>query len=332
VSETIGVILVAMAVVSACADQPQRPAPRPSRPSRREVAQARPTARTLGTLGTYRVGTRQMTFVDPAHAGPAGQHLGPRRLVTVIRYPSPRRPAAARSAVGPFPLVVFAPGFMQCSGPYAHLLRAWVSAGYVVAAVDFPRTDCHVGAAAVEADLVNQPHDLSYVISRLLALSAHPHDLLSGLLNRHQIAAAGQSDGGDTVAALANTCCADRRLVAVAVLSGAEWPPMPGRYFAHRSPPMLFVQGSADTTNPPWMSRQLYRADSSRARYYLALFGADHTVPYWGTNRVERLVARVTLAFLDRFVLGQSRALATMRRSGNVRGKAVLVSGRRPPP
>jgi dienelactone hydrolase len=329
-SETIGVILVAMGVVSACADQPQRPAPRPSR---REVARARPTARTLGTLGTYRVGHRQIVFVDPAHTGPTGQHLGPRALVTLIRYPSPRRSAVARPAAGPFPLVVFAPGFMQCSGPYAHLLRAWASAGYVVAAVDFPRTDCHVGAAAVEGDLVNQPHDMSYVISRLLALSKHRRGLFSGLLNRHQIAAAGHSDGGDTVAAFAaNTCCADRRLVAVAVLSGAEWPPMSAGYFQHRAPPMLFTQGSADALNPPWMSRQLYRADSPRARYYLALFGADHTVPYWGTNRVERLVARVTLAFLDRFVLGQASALATMKRDGNVRGNAALVSGRQPPP
>jgi hypothetical protein len=32
---------------------------------------------------------------------------------------------------------------------------------------------------------------------------------------------------------------------------------MPGRYFAHRAPPMLFVQGSADRVNPPWTSVQL---------------------------------------------------------------------------
>ena len=80
---------------------------------------------------------------------------------------------------------------------------------------------------------------------------------------RTQVGAAGQSDGGDTVAALAaSTCCTDRRLKAVAVLSGAEWPPMPGRYFPGRAPPMLFTQGTADTINPPWMSLQLYRADA----------------------------------------------------------------------
>jgi hypothetical protein len=75
----------------------------------------------------------------------------------------------------------------------------------------------------------------------------------SGLLDPNEVGAAGQSDGGDTVAALAaNTCCTDRRLKAMAVLSGAEWPPMPGRYFSAGAPPMLFTQGSADTINPPW--------------------------------------------------------------------------------
>ena len=110
---------------------------------------------------------------------------------------------------------------------------------------------------------------------------------------------------------------------------------MPGRYFPHGvsgTPPMLFVQGSADTVNPPWTSLQLYRADRATARYYLDLFGASHMVPYVGTNQVERLVARVTVAFFDRYVLGQAGALATMTREGNVSGTAALVSGGQLPP
>ena len=66
---------------------------------------------------------------------------------------------------------------------------------------------------------------------------------------------------------------------------------MPGRYFPGGAPPMLFVQGSADTVNLPWTSVQMYAADQARARYYLDLFGATHTIPYWGTNRVEQIVA-----------------------------------------
>jgi predicted dienelactone hydrolase len=327
-----GVMLAVVALAAACAGQPQRHAARPGPEATRATPPSGAPA-TPGIAGSYRVARRRMTFLEPAHTGPAGQPLGQRTLVTIIRYPLTRRPVTPRPARGPLPLLMFAPGFLQCAGPYAGPLRAWASAGYVVAAVNFPRTDCRAGAAASEQDLVNQPADMSYVISRLLTLSARPHDLLTGLLSHSEIAATGQSDGGDTVAALAaSTCCADRRLAAVAVLAGAQWPPMPGRYFARRTPPMLFVQGSADTINPPLESRQLYRADSPRERYYLDLFGANHMVPFVGTGAVERMVARVTLAFFDRYVLGQPGALTAMTREGNVRGKAALVSGGRLPP
>ena len=330
------VVLAGLTLVSACSGSPHQPAATAA-PVKRAVssqptatrsagrpASADRTAR-IGSAGTYQVGQRRVTFTEPSHTGPTGEHLSQRVLLTVVWYPM-----AAR---GPFPLLMFAPGFMQCGSTYSDLLRDWASAGYVVAVVNFPRTDCVVGAAAYEPDLVNQPGDVSYVLGQLLALNAQPHDPFSGLLNRHEIAAAGQSDGGDTVAALAaNACCTDHRLKSVAVLSGAEWPPMPGPYFAQGAPPMLFVQGSADTINPPWTSVQLYRADGAGARYYLDLFGADHMVPYTGTNPVERVVARVTLAFFNRYVLGRVSALATMTRDGDISGTAALFSGGQLPP
>jgi dienelactone hydrolase len=287
------------------------------------------TRAALGVSGRFQVAERRMIFVEPAHTGAAGVALGPRRLVTEIRYPlAPPGPPR-----GGYPLLLFAPGFMQCGRPYASLLRFWASAGYVVVTVDFPRTDCRASARAYEPDLVNQPADMSYVLTRLLDAGSQPHHPFYGLIDGQKVAAAGQSDGGDTVAALAaNPCCTDHRVKAVAVLSGAEWPPMPGRYFTHGAPPMLFVQGSADTVNPPWTSRQLYQQDHNRAKYYLDLFGASHLTPYWGVNRVEHLVARVTLAFFDRYLLGQAPALATMTRDGNVRGTAALAADGHPPP
>lgn len=297
----------------------------PTSPPPTTVTVTRPV---VGKLGHYWVGQRWMTFVEPAHTGPTGERLGPRRLLTQIWYPLAGRPSkTAQPASGPFPLLVFAPGFMQCGGPYSRMLQAWATAGYVVAVVNFPRSDCKAGAAATESDMVNQPGDMSQVITSLLALSAAPNGLLAGLLNPKQIAVTGQSDGGDTVAALAaNSCCGDRRVVAVAVLSGAEWPPMPGRYFAHRPVPMLFEQGSADSVNYPGCSVQMYQADPARERYYLDMFGASHTAPYWGTNAYERVVVRVTLAFFDRFVLGQAAAGPAMTRSGDVAGLSALYS------
>jgi predicted dienelactone hydrolase len=329
----VAAALVVLALASGCAGQQEQQATRPSAaaapagPQTRTPAPAPATATATGRDGSYRTGGRQVTFTEPAQPGSAGQRLGQRTLVTQIWYPR------ARGAAGPFPLLLFAPGFLQCPGAYAHLLRAWASAGYVVAAVSFPHTNCHLGTGADEADLVNQPQDVSYVLTRLLALSARPGGPFSGLLDPNEVGAAGQSDGGDTVAALAaNTCCTDRRLKAVAVLSGAEWPPMPGRYFSGGAPPMLFTQGSADTINPPWTSLQLYHADGAGPRYYLDLFGASHLIPYEGTNPVERLVARVTLAFFDRYVLGQAGALKAMTHYGDVTGTAALVSGSQPPP
>lgn len=280
----------------------------------------------VGKLGRYWVGQRWLRFTEPVHSGPTGVTIQARTLVTQVFYPLAGPPTGPRTpARGPRPLVVFAPGFQQCGRPYSDMLRSWASAGYVVAVVNFPYSDCRVGAAATESDMVNQPTDMSYVISRMLALSAARTGLFAGLLDPRQIAAAGQSDGGDTVAALAaNTCCRDGRIRAVAVLSGAPWPAMPGRYFATRPIPMIFVQGSADTINYPGCSAQLYLADPAWARYYLDLFGASHTGPYWGRNASERVVVHVTVAFFNRFVLRQEHGGTAMIKAGNVAGVSAL--------
>ena len=322
---------LAVLLPAACASSTARttavPAKRPAAGATRSTAPA--SAAPLGGPGSFQVGQQQLTFTEPAHTSASGQAIGPRTLPAQVGYPLAA--SGTRPAAGPLPLIVFGPGFRECLSTYGELLRTWASAGYVVAAVTFPRTNCQLGAAADETDLVNQPADMSYVISALLGLSEQPHNVVSGLLNGQQVAVAGQSDGGDTVAALAaSTCCADHRIKAAAVLSGAEWPAMPGRYFTAAAPPMLFTQGSADTINPPQASLLLYGSDQSGIRYYLNLPGASHMVPYAGTSPAERLGARVTLAFFNRYVLGQAGALATMAQEGNAAG-AELVSGGRLP-
>lgn len=334
---TITAVLSVLVLAAACASSSQRTT---SAPTKRASATApatgdpspspspTPTTAPLGAAGTFQVGQRELTFTEPAHTGPTGQHVAQRSLLTKIRYPLAQGSGGSQPATGPLPLLVFGPGFQFCSDSYDDLLQTWASAGYVVAAVDFPKTDCYTGASANETDLVNEPSDMSYVLSKLLEISAGPGDLFSGLLNPNEVAAAGHSDGGDTVAALAaNTCCADHRLKAVAVLSGAEWAQMPGKYFTQGAPPMLFAQGSADTVNPPSASVTLYRSDVGGTRYYLNLLGADHMGPYTATAPVEQLVARTTLAFFDRYVLGQAGAQATMTQDGNVAGIAQLDSG-----
>jgi dienelactone hydrolase len=298
---------------------PTHAPPRPRPPRRLPV----------GTIGSYAVAEQRLHLVDRSRA-----RLGPRALPTIVRYPviPPAAAASGRLARGLFPLVVFAPGFMQCDPSYNSLLHAWASAGYVVAAVTFPRTNCHV-AGPDEDDLVNQPADLAYVIRRVLAVSGRRRGVLAGLVNPAEIAVAGHSDGGDTVAAIAaNSCCRDRLVKATIVLAGAEWAPLGGSYFAKPTSPILFVQGNADVINLPADSLTMYQADKRGRRFYLDLFGAGHLPPYEGHGRPEPVVARVTVDFLDRYLAGQRGAAAAMRRAGNVAGVAALVSGGRPPP
>jgi dienelactone hydrolase len=295
------------------------PAARPSPPERLPV----------GTIGTYQVAQRELVFVDRSRVG-----LGPRALPTLVRYPVIPAAAAAsgRLARGLFPLVVFAPGFTQCQANYATLLRTWASAGYVVAGVNFPRTNCHL-AKPDENDLVNQPADMAYVITRMLAASRQPHGFLAGLINPAKIAVAGHSDGGDTVAAVAaNTCCRDRAVTAAIVLAGAEWPPMPGSYFTQPTPPILFVQGDADDINPPAASITMYQADRSGPRFYLDLYGEGHLPPYEDQDPAEQVVARVTTDFLNCYLAGTPGAATAMRHDGHVAGVATLSSGSQPPP
>jgi dienelactone hydrolase len=324
------VLLAACSVTIGARSGPTRQPDRTAAQTPNPGASTRGARPEPGVIGRYPVGQHELTFVEPAHVGVTGTRLSNRRLVTWTWYPLAAQPAAngsPRPAAGPFPMIVFGPGFMQCSGPYSRLLRSVASAGYVVVAVDFPRSDCKVGGAATEADMVNQPGDMSFVITRMLVVSAARRGLFSGLIDRREIGVAGQSDGGDTVAALAaNTCCGDHRVRAVAVYSGAEWPPMPGRYFTRRPVPMLLVQGTADTVNPPGCSVTLYHADPTWARYYLDLFGATHTGPYWGSNRFERVVARVSVVFFDRFLLGHAAAGPMLRRAGDVPRVAALLA------
>jgi predicted dienelactone hydrolase len=281
-----------------------------------------------GRIGDYHVAEYSVVFTE--HRGGA---LGERVLQVSVRYPDTGS-AQAASGSGPysFPLIVFAPGFTQCSNSYGALLRQWASAGYVVAAVNFPRTNCHV-TSPDESDLVNQPADLAYVIRQLSQLSGRSSRApLAGLINTARIAIAGHSDGGDTVAAMAAmSCCRYPGLRATIVLAGAEWPAFAGTWFRAPTSPMLFVQGTADTINPPAASMQMYEADRTGSRYYLQLTDADHLRPYEGANRPEPTVARVTIAFLDHYLAGDGVPISAMRRAGDVAGVSQLVSGGRLP-
>jgi dienelactone hydrolase len=282
--------------------------------------------------GPFAVGKIVITFTDNSRRVtlPGRRHM-PRVLQTVIRYPALGDPslldvreAPPARVDGPFPLIVFAHGFKAMPDTYSRMLRAWVQAGYVVAAPAFPLTNAHAPGGARESDVVNQPQDVSVVISRMLSRNAAGYGVLSGLIDPRQIAVAGHSDGGSTALAVAyNRHYVDHRIRAAMVLSGAEIPGVFGYSFPPPSPPLLAVQGTADTTNIPASTRIYFRL-APPPKFLLSLLGAGHGPPYISQQPQLSIVEQVTTAFLDTYLKGLSEASSRMWTTGNVAGVATL--------
>lgn len=284
--------------------------------------------------GSFAVGRIVVRFIDPRrHVRFRGREPEPRTLVTVIRYPALGRPseldvsgAAPATAWGPFPLVVFGHGFDSTPGVYARLLQAWASAGYVVAAPVFPLSNRHAPGGADESDIVNQPADMSFVITRMLEAAAAPHGILSNLVDPHEIAVAGQSDGAATALATAyDARYLDSRIDAAVILSGAEV--LAGRYFGVRNPPLLATQGMADRVNLPKDTYQFFHP-AHAPKFLLSLPGARHLPPYATEQPQLGVVERVSIAFLDRYLKGLPGARSRMWSAGDVPGVATLSNGR----
>jgi dienelactone hydrolase len=257
----------------------------------------------------FAVGERIVTLVDTSRVVRyPGRPPEPRTLVTLVRYPAvgpPRRTdardARPERAAGPFPLIVFGHGFAVTPAPYAALLQAWARAGYVVAAPIFPLENANAPGGPDESDLVNEPTDISFVISRVLAAAA-PGGPLAGLVDPARIALAGQSDGGEAALAAAySRRWADPRVRAAVILSGAEMSGVGGYRFAPGSPALLAVQGTADTSNEPRYTYAYFRA-ARRPKYLLRLIGAQHLPPYTRQQPQLGLVERLSAAFLDEYL------------------------------
>ena len=224
---------------------------------------------------------------------PGGRRV-PRPVTTHLWYP----PAAAGS--GPWPLLVFGHGFATTPLRYKRLLRSWAAAGYLVAAPVFPLGNANAPGGPDESDIVNQPRDMSFVITELLAASASAQSPLHGLVDRKRIAVAGQSDGAETAFATAyERPWHDQRVRAALILSGAEL----GRHIriVSHTTPLLAIQGTADPINPPVYSLDLFRAVGP-PKFLLLLRRAGHLGPYTVPGPRLAAVERVSIAFLNHYL------------------------------
>ncbi len=284
----------------------------------------------------YAVGLRTVTFVDSTRTvRQASASPRPRTLVTLVRYPAggaatggDHPGAVPIHRRGGFPLIVFGHGFAVTPLIYAPLLRSWTRAGYVVAAPFFPLENAAAPGGPDESDLVNQPRDVSFLITRLLALGSASRGFLSDVIAPGAVAAAGQSDGGETALALGyDRYFRDQRLAATMILSGAQIPQVGVLEHGSRrpTPPLLATQGTADQINPPALTQSFFTAVSP-PKYLLSVLGASHLGPYTARQPGLRIVERVTVDFLDRYLKGDAAAQRRMLHDGDRAGAAALTA------
>ena len=302
----------------------------------------------------YSVGIESCTFFDASRATEdfaTRADTAGRTLVTEIRYPT-TSPVAGRIETqaanparryGPFPLVVFAPGYETTPDEYSKLLDAWVRAGMVVAAIWFPDTNSlaikRQGNLDTEADIINQPADVGFTTQHLLLASSSGVgcELVKGLIEKGDVALAGQSDGAASVTALgyeSRYAYAGLHYVAVAALSGSLLATVAStssnRELAGAA--LLVAQSATDRCNPPEESTELYRAIPESDKWFLTLESGDHLPPYTGTADLADfdLVSALTTAFFSA-EFAHHRPLAAMAALAKASaGVGVLSSGPAP--
>jgi dienelactone hydrolase len=218
-----------------------------------------------------------------------------RKLPTTVFYPK---------GAGRFPVVIFSHGLNGRPSDYRELLTRWAAAGFVVAAPAYPHTTR--GAARFDAlDVVNQPADASYVLTKVLALNTKNGDPLRGHLDTARVAAAGHSAGGITTVGLFSLG-RDDRLTAGIVLAGNGLGM--GKAYAGRPASLLFVHGDKDPIVPYDWGRAAYDA-VPWPKAWLRLRGQGHIDPYLRPGASAfAAVNRTTTDFLRWTLYGDATA------------------------
>jgi dienelactone hydrolase len=253
----------------------------------------------------FTVAQRVVTFTDPSRPTPANQgvpgHSG-RILVTTIYYPT---------TGGPFPLIVFAPGFNSVGTDYQALLSAWAAHGYVVAAPTFPLSSSAASGAPGISDFFEQPLDLSFVITAMTKLQGDRVDA------RH-VGVAGHSLGGVTVLGLTNnTCCRDPRVMAAVAMAGDTVSFPSGAYTNERTPPLLLLHGDQDQIVPYQGSRAAFSMGAP-PKFLVTLLGDDHNGPFLDPSTAFQTVVATTLDFFDIYLKDKRNELGHIQRDGDV--------------
>ncbi|HEX4462286.1 MAG TPA: hypothetical protein VIA18_30125 [Polyangia bacterium] len=241
-------------------------------------------------LPSYAVGVTTRMFVDetrPTPANGSAPALPNRTLVTTIWYPTPGAPNATMAttdaplaAGGPYPLVLFVHGSGSSPTVYTYLTIGLASAGYVVAAADFPLTALDTPGGSSDLHVTDEVGDLSFLCDQLKSVSADSTDALHTAVDGLGYAVVGHSTGGAVgeLAAFAPTDSAithDPRVKAVVPLSGDACM-FNAAFFKTRATP-IFIIGGTDDLFVPVADNGQWAFDNTTAPHLMAtLIGASH--------------------------------------------------------
>ena len=190
---------------------------------------------------------------------------------------------------GPYPLVVFAPGYDKGPSDFTRFCSTLASSGYVVAAPSFPLEDPAQGFDLDRGDLPDEAGDVSFVITSLEGQHG-PTALAPG-----KVAVVGHSDGADVALLVAyGPGTADPRVTAVVAVA----PDPMAADTAPSSVPLLLVQGTMDSIVPYTASQTVFGQVDAPVTY-LSLVGADHLPPIIGGTPWTPVLDAAVAEFLD---------------------------------
>jgi predicted dienelactone hydrolase len=299
------------------------------------AARAKTAPPTVASIGAYAVGVTSKTFVDttrPTDANGTAPALPTRTLLTAIYYPADGTPsdkpvenATTNRKHGPYPLILFTHGLYARGVAYEDVLKTWVSAGYVVAAPDYPLSNANtpggVSFGRAVADTKNQPADASFVISQVIK-----DKQLGEIVDPKRIGASGHSLGGITTYGLAySACCRDKRVKAAVPMSGFGGLVEPiEKYFQNVRTPLLALHGNTDGTVPIADDLNTFTR-AQPPKFFMTFLGAAHVTPFLGGTYAQAgVLKQSTLDFWNRYLKGDKAALNKLRTDGNVAGSTTL--------
>ncbi len=284
--------LAAACALTACGDNDTfSPAPKPL------------TSAEILQPGPFDIGVTTMTFEDTSRPTmPNGTFPGSptRVLVTEIWYPAApgadaqgkeQRDATLARDGAPYPLVVYGHGLSGTRTAGAYLARHLASHGFIFAAPDFPLTRSGAPGGANAVDVVEQPADVRFLNSQLLALDGDPASRFFAGIDHERLGVTGLSLGGLTAYMVTfHLTLRDPRVRAAAPLAGNACFLSHG-FFADTAVPLFIVQGDLDAVLP-YQAHSLLAFEQANAPKWLVTIANGSHVGF-GDNSCPGLLEKM---------------------------------------